>query len=372
MVFRWLFAIALLASSFAVAFWGGLAARQWKQVTQAQEEKLVGGLAVSAADLDMAEVWEEKGVVWRLPIRNRTTTSIDIREFKTSCGCTAIKPRSLSIPAGETATVQLTIDLTHRSLSEYGMERRPFAVSIQPIAPGIRCGGGSWQLHGIVRSRVTLDRQNVHFGDQPIHGQPAAALQARATVHVPCQRLEVVVNPLVAAATVKQRGDETQFDITIAANPDFPPGSFQTNAEIYAVAPSGKRALAATLPIAGDMQPEVRLLPSRVLLGPTSVGEMSEAVITLQNPSVAGVEVDHIEIDDPELHIEPARIEGISSERTYRLRQRAAKEGEQTSTVRFIIRKPGHKIVTLPVEVSYRGEAAKKTSAKRTEGGRQP
>jgi hypothetical protein len=360
MFVRWSAAAAILAISFGLAYWAGQYARKARQPA---DQAVVEGLMIPAANLDFGEVWEEKGFDWRLPIRNLTSNTVEIRKFSTSCGCTAIEPPKLSIQPGETATVQLTIDLTHRSYAEAGLARRPFAISVHPITPSARRGSAGWQIHGTVRSRVTVDEKSVHFGEEPIHGQQAVTRKLRATVHVPCQDLEVTLNPSVATATVKRHEDDpSRFEITIAVNPDLPPGHFQTDAKISVLTPSGKRELALLLPIAGEMQPEVRLLPARVVLAPAPIGDSVEAIVTLQAPPEAEAAVDHIEIDDPSLRVGPARIEGHPAGRAYRFRQYVGKEGDQRSTVRFIIRKPNTGKITLPIEVWYCGEPRQKAS----------
>jgi len=363
---RWLIAAAILGGSFGVAYWGGLYARKWRQPS---DQAMVEGLMIPAANLDIGKVWEEKEFVWSLPIRNLSGDTIEIRKFISSCGCTAIKPAKLSIQPGELAIVELTIDLTQRSFAEEGLALRPFGISIHPITSRSRPGGPGWQIHGTVHSRATLDAKSVHFGEEPVRGQPALKRRVLATVHVPCQDLQATVNPLVATASVERRKDDpSRFEITIAVNPDMPPGKFQTNAQISVVTSSGERELAFRLPIAGEMQPEVRLLPARVLLPPTPVGATAEAIVTLQGSPEVKVALDHIEIGDPGLRVEPAVVEGIPSGRAYRLLQQVAKEGEQTNTVQFFYRKPGQKVIKVAVEVCFRGESVKKTAAKATKG----
>lgn len=259
---------------------------------------------------------------------------------------------------GEAATIRVTLDLTHRSYRESGVARRPFAVSLRPLTRNAKPRGAGWRLHGTIQSRITLDTPTIHFGERTIHGQTPVTQKVVATVHVPCERLEVAIGPAVASATVKQReDDEKRFEITIAANSSLSPGHFKGEARIYIVEPCGGRTLGVVLPIAGEMQPGVRLLPARVLLEPKPVGETAEAVVTLQAPQDAKVVVDHIEIDDPALRVEPASIKGISAGRAYRLRQRVAKEGEHVSKARFF---PDHDLIKLTVEVCYRGQSGKK------------
>lgn len=349
MFVRWLLAITLLGLSFGAAYWVGMPAQK---ANQPPPMEVVEGLAVAAADLDLGEVWEEQGIAWRLPIRNQSAGRIEIHDLLQSCGCTDMKPRRFSIAAGETATVDLTLDLTHRTYSDAGQARRPFEVTISPVLnPKVRPRLG-WKLHGTIVSRITLDKLAVDFGERPVHGGTPVTLNVLAAVHVPCQRLEAVVKPEVATANViPQQGENTKYEIVLAANPHLPPGKFQTDVKIFAVSPTGEKALGVTLPISGIMQPEVRLLPSSLLLEAKPVGEVAEAVVTLQGSPDAKVAIDHIEIDSPDVHVEAVTVDGIPAGRAFRVRQKVTKAGEQVSEVRFFIRKSDKKITTLPVQV---------------------
>jgi hypothetical protein len=252
------------------------------------------------------------------------------------------------------------------------LAERPFAVTIRPVVSQNQPRGPAWQLHGTIKSRVTADPLAVDFGERSIHGGTTVTQTIRAAIHVPSRGLEVVVNPDIATATVHRReDDETKFDIILAANPDLPPGEFKAEAQIKVVAPTRERWPGFTVPIGGKMQPEVRLLPSRLLLDAKPVGETTEAIVTLQAPPDSRAVVDHIETDSPGLQIEPVAIEGIPMGCAFRVRQRVMKEGEQSSTVRFVIRKPGQEMLSLPVGISYRGKPGQKV-AKTAEEEKQP
>ena len=167
---------------------------------------------------------------------------------------------------------------------------------------------------------------------------------------------------VATAAFHRQEDDETKFDIVLAANPNLPPGEFKGEVQIKVVAPTGERWPGFTVPIGGKMQPEVRLFPSRMLLDAKAIGETTEAIVTLQAAPDSKAVVDHIETDSPGLRVEPVTMEGIPAGRAFRVRQQVMKEGEQTSTVRFIIRKPGQELLSFPVEISYRGELGQKVA----------
>jgi hypothetical protein len=351
--------LVFLSVSFIAAWWGAVVGRQAREasVKPLPAVEVIAGLAVAKADLNMGEVWEEKEVAWRLPIRNQTGTSIAIRNFGTDCGCTLVEPRSLTIPAGTTATLNLTFDLTHRLLQDMGQERRPFAISLHPILARGRPRGPGWQVHGTVKSRVTLDTLAVDFGERPVHGKPSVARKVLAAVHVPVESIEVKLNSAIATALVARRkGSGAQFEIAIKPNPDLSPGTVLTQAEINVRTPTGERLRGATLPVSGHMQPEVRVLPARVLLEGKAIGESAEAIITLQGEEP---KVDHIETDSPGLLVEPVEIATSLKGRTYRVRQKVEKLGDQTSIARFVLRKRDQTLVTMQVEVCYRGERAK-------------
>lgn len=306
--------------------------------------------------------------MWRLPLKNVTSDTIRIQKFNTSCACTLIEPHHLLIQPGETATVQLTIDLTHRSYSEEGIARRSFALSVQPVTSHTRKGGFGWQIHGTIRSRVTLEARTVHFGEQPVHGQPAASRLVFARVHVPCQGLDVAVDPRIASAVVKRGEDDpNRFEITIAVNPELSPGIFETDVKISVVELSGRSEPAVTLPVAGIMQPETRLLPALVFLGPKAIGQIAEATVVVQAPSNAKVVFDHIETDNREIQVDPIEIAGSSTHQAFLIKQKVTREGEQRAIVQFILRDRSDKLVQLPVEVTYCGEANKKAPTNKVE-----
>lgn len=351
---------AFLLFSFAVAFFTG--ARRARR--ELPDSETIEGLSVSLANLDLGDVWEDKAVKVRVPIRNITGSPIKVRDFSTSCGCTLVEPRSLSLPPQESATLDLTLDLTHRSLAESGLIDRPFSVSIQPVVRDGNSRGPGWKLHGMVKSRVSVDTLAVNFGERPIHGGPAVSEKLVAKVHVPCQALEVSINPAIAIAKVSPvKNEQGRFEIAISPRPTLNPGDFNAEVKIEVVEPSGSRTLALTLPIAGKMQAAVRVLPARVFLPPTEVGKTAEAVLTLQQLPNSNAVVDHIETESPGLDVEPTEVPGIPAGRAYRIRQRVSREGAQTAFARFVMHQSNCERVTLTVDISFSGRRAIATKA---------
>src|SRR5207248_1944653 len=123
--------------------------------------------------------------------------------------------------------------------------------------------------------------------------------------------------------------------------------------------PGGDRQLGAVLPIAGHVQPEVRIIPARVLLGSRPISQVAEATVVLQIPPGEDWTLDHVEVDSPDLRVEVVRVNGVPEGRTYRLVQKVTKEGDQSSIARFVLRTGGQKLNRVETEVAYRGEPIK-------------
>ncbi len=137
------------------------------------------------------------------------------------------------------------------------------------------------------------------------------------------------------------------------------------------VEPSGDVVPGGGLPIAGVVQPEARLLPARITLGADPVGSTAETIVTLQAPAGAAWHVDHIETDSSDVFVEATAAEGIPAGRAFRVRQRAAREGDQTDTVRFVVRKAGGRPISLVMEVMCHGEIPLGSTSPES-GGKQP
>jgi hypothetical protein len=308
--------------------------------------------------LDIGEVWEEKAFQQDLPVRNRTGESVQILAFVTSCGCVSIKPNSLVVPAGETRTVRVTLDLTIRPPWALGLAQRPFETEIYPQVKSTRSAQRVWKLRGTVKCRVALDAPTVDFGEEAVHGLPPAWRKVRATAHVPVERLEAKVDAKLMTAQVKRLGEgaKNQFEIKVAPQPSLPPGPFDSEVEIRAITPDGASVSGATLKVMGRMQPLVRPLPARILMGSRKVGETAEAVLVLQAPEDLALKVEQIAAESPDIHVTALNLPGHPPGRTFRITPRVAKQGDQASAVRFRVSVPGQPPSVLTTEVAYRGE----------------
>jgi uncharacterized protein DUF1573 len=332
---------------------------RWQTKNRADpKEIIIEGLAVSKTALDMGEVWEAKDHQHTVPIRNLTSNKIEIDDFALSCGCVDIGPKPVIIQPGETSELHLTVDLTEqRRLNQLGVAQRQFAVQITPIQKKGAWPLERWNLHGLVKSRVTLDKFGVSFGEQPIKGENPPAQTVLATTHVPYRKLEPSFNSrILSVQVVPQRDQQNQVALIVPPNPSLPAGPFTSDLTLVVIGEAGERLPGVTIPVSGIMQNEIRLLPARVVLGSNPLGSKAEAHVVLQKPDNTKVSVEQIEIDSPDVDIELVSVEGLPSGRTYRVRQKITKLGDQLSQVRFIVRKENQQPMKVIMEVCYRGE----------------
>jgi hypothetical protein len=329
-------------------------------------EVLIDGLAVAPAALDFGEVWEQKAFAWEVVLENRTDADVRVPSFVTTCGCVALSPRSVTVPARGTAKLAVTLDLTHRGPGEETAAVRPFTVGITPVGIGQGPRQASWVVHGTVKSRVTLNPLYVHFSEMAVQGQAPPRRKVVVTAHVPVDALEAFVNPAIATVEVKRsKDDRSRFELTVAPLPTLPPGPFSCTGTIALQEAGCGRCPAAIFPVEGQMMPEVRPFPAKLLLGSGPIGSTVEGAVVLQAPAEGSVVVESIQIDSPDVHVRPVAVEGMPEGRTYRVTQRVSEAGDHSSVVRFVIRKADGPPQNASMEVWYRGEAPSNSAAAR-------
>jgi hypothetical protein len=312
---------------------------------------------VDAAALDLGEVWERPDFVHSIAIRNRRSTTAEIQAFAASCDCLSVESRTLAIPPGETATVRLKLDLSLRALHELGQAVRPLHLEIRPVCKGAVSKEAGWVLHGVVKSALTLDTLALRFGDAAGSGATPFSRKVRATVHLPGGSLRATAKPDLVTVDVRQRPETTdEFELTIAPRKGLPVGAFTCKLKLEVVSAAGEVIPGVTLAIDGTIQPPVRALPARLLLGSRRVGSTAEATVTLQVPEGENWVVDHVEAESADVAVDAVAAAGIPAGRTFRVRQRISLEGPQSSVIRFVVRKGGGPLEAVTMAVCYDGD----------------
>jgi hypothetical protein len=294
---------------------------------------------VATASLNLGEVWEDANFMCHLPVENRSGDDITVLEFAVACNCISVEPKTLTIPVGKTQQIRLTLDLAHRNPQELGLQERPFELEITPRLKGGYSRKG-WKLKGIVKSRVTADTLALNFGEACVQGEPSSSRKVVATLHVPAQGIEARVDPKVATSLVTRRKDDpTQFEIWITPTTGLLAGPFRSDLRIHTQIADGQALPGVTIPILGRVQPPAQILPARIFFPALPVGQTAEQVVVLQAPTTVPVQVTSIESESVDVKVNPTTVDGVPSGRAFRISQRIAHSGDQSSAVRFHIRK---------------------------------
>ncbi|MCI0461268.1 MAG: DUF1573 domain-containing protein [Gemmataceae bacterium] len=365
----WHFLVLATLGSVVAWLWFAPGSSERDRSSTAPEEFEIDGLAVRAKDLNFAEVWEKADFAWELPLRNRTDSSISIRDFITSCGCIiAVEPKALTIPPHQTASVRLRLDLTQRDYSQLNLSRREVGVEVTPMLKDRQVSRRTWRLKGVVQSSITVDTLHLHFGESAVHGQPPPSRKVLATAHVPFEKFEATIDPKVATVRIqKEKEQPNRFALFISPRSSLPPGHFKTQLCLR-LQLNGERVDRITLPVEGDMQPEVRAVPARLVLPPRKIGETATGLVVVQVPASSSFPVQQIETESVDVEVETVQLEGIPPGRAFRINLHVTKAGEQRSQVHFTFSRSNGELVRLTMEVLGRGEPQSQPAEARHQG----
>lgn len=314
---------------------------------------IIEGLSIEPKTLDVGEIWETKEYVHRLSVRNETGSPIKF-SLIASCNCTSISPRVLTIPASQSEQIELKIDLTHRLPGEMGWARRDFGLQLTPVFEERHISRHGWILHGVIKSRITLNEDFLQFGESQIYGQRPPTRRLVAKVHVPTERLEIRTDEKVVVVQM-HRISQNEFELDVSPSANLSPGQFRTDLSIDLVTPSHERLDGIILPVAGTVQPEVRLLSACVFLGSHRIGASANAIVVLQTPPGVAAVVDRVESDSEALAAAPTKVDGLNSGRAFLISQKITNRGEHSGNLRFLVRRDSEQL-SVSVKVVYRGE----------------
>lgn len=105
---------------------------------------------------DFGEMNNSEFVEHDYPIRNDGTLSLEIRNVRASCGCTAVKPSQDVVPPGESASIRARFDLRGRT----GFQQKTITVdSNDPNTPSLIL-----QLKGTAMQPLRAEPSSLFFG----------------------------------------------------------------------------------------------------------------------------------------------------------------------------------------------------------------
>lgn len=151
-------------------------------------------------------------------VRNAGTLSLEIREVRASCGCTAVKPSVDVVPPGGEAQVQARFDLRGRT----GYQQKAiFVTSNDPETPTL-----TLTLKGTATQPLRAEPSTIFFGQlgpDGLRSRDFEVISTRGPIQIENVRSDqaaIQVTPLPAADDAD--GTRHRFNVTLAN--DLPPG----------------------------------------------------------------------------------------------------------------------------------------------------
>src|SRR5262249_38490962 len=200
-----------------------------------------------------------------------------------------------------------TIALTHRSPREIGSDPRPFQLTFEPVTKDGRAVPPV-HVRAVIRSCLTTDRLDLHFGDSCIRGEPPVSRTVRATAHIPVRRVLAKVEPAVAAVTVGPSADDpARFNVRVAPDVSLPADAYAANLVITAVDETGAEPVGASVPVPFAVLAGRPLFPRQVYLPSGPVGVARDTWLEADPRTKRRLTVESVATEAPEVTVRTNR-----------------------------------------------------------------
>jgi len=308
--------------------------------------------SIAAENLDFGETWESNSFHWPVIFQNHSTGTVQIEGFGTSCDCVRPNIDSLAIPSGEQRRVEYTLDLTKdRPLF---VEHNGWPASFQ-IGAKCKDSNGtyrrlSWNLHGTVKSVLSIEPEALSFGDSLIWGCEYQPRTATVRVLGPVESVSIANMP--GAITCQLTQAPHGYKLKVAPSSKLSPGNFNKDIYLEVHLQNSKDVIYRVLPVSGSVTQKVVALPQSVRFGAIPLGQRVEGTITL-NSRTAEI-IKSVDAEPPS---------GMTIERSspkdagwlIQFRQDVAEKGEHRVVLDFRVRLSSNETLTLPISISWFG-----------------
>lgn len=305
-----------------------------------------GPLTVASAELDFDEAYEQDNFIWRINAFNKTSSSIDVSGFASSCSCAKVVPQAFTLEPGQKQNLTLDLNLSH-AFQDHNTRSALFEAQMIPKITGSVSISRGWKVVGRVKKAFLLNPPRLSFTD----GEKVKSLSI--TLLPETQELEpssagAVISKLHMAPPVGQ--SEKTYVLTASLNEVVPPGFFSTTIKLKAVGPFGQ-VYSISVPVSGFRSAWIETIPREDILGSRPIGTSILRTVILRSPPNTPFSVKAITSDDQEISI----TEVVKNER-YELGFHIAAPGFRSHTVTFQILDMAHQVTTsLPLTITYYG-----------------
>lgn len=310
-------------------------------------------LSIAAEGLNIGDQWETKEFHWTLPIKNTSTSDVNVAKFLSECPCMTFDPPSVTLSPGQEVEVRVTCDMTAKCGQNRDLPIRDYAMPITPANENGLAIQPAWVLHGRIRSAIKLEPRSLNFWDSLVRGQPVSTRKVTVTEFTSVHRLEATCEPdLATAHLTRSPNDSAKYELVVQPRNDLKAGAFKFNVVLRPYTSEGSLPSVA-LPVEGCVLEDIQATPSLIQFGACPVGKPVHETVVLRSWSKEKFEVQRVSCDLPDISVQLIKSETGVNE--YRIIHRVAHGGKQSSTIRFQVRPLHAETVVVSVSVNCLG-----------------
>ncbi|MEX2176651.1 MAG: hypothetical protein WD872_19955 [Pirellulaceae bacterium] len=317
-------------------------------------------LAADPATLNLGKVDATPEFPWQIKIQNVSDRAVRVVGLKTSCDCARANPQPIDLAAGQSATVDLRINLAISGSDGARTHTAPIAVRITPVIEGVVAPQAAWQLTGTIVAPCLLESNRIVFaGSQAIlAGREPPPQSIRASLaDGDIQLTAQPQHPGDVVEIVKLAEPPGAIEIAVRPDASRPLGWFTSEVKLVSRDAAGKDRGFVTFEIRGQVISPIPTYPQVVSLGTKPVGAAVEARILVACDQ--GQLIDASPQDDAtEVHIE--RPSAAQAEVVVRFVVDRVGSGQRD--VHLVYEFASGEVATASVPVWYSGEPVKTTA----------
>lgn len=261
-------------------------------------------LTIPKSQLELGSILTAGHLEIPLDVTNKSSGTVLVKGFHTSCDCAGIEPPTDPLGPGESERVVLRIDLT-RSWGPYlslGASEVPFEarVGVEFVADG-ETGQKTWFVRGRAKPYVRTEPAHVSFGRRSVLQPGFHPVRFKLTTQVPTTSVVGRVEGDGWDVRVRPTGRPDEYTGELRSTGPVPMGTHRVAARLKLARRDSTVLPDATLVIDGEVVPDVESYPSRLMFGGRVAGTTAEEQLLIESLSGRPIRLTRIDSPSPTL-----------------------------------------------------------------------
>ncbi len=248
-------------------------------------------LVVDAIALNIGKAWVTDSLPWKFSILNVDDQPVIISRFETSCGCTSISPRGLTIPSGERREICAYIDLQRQFDVSRKFDGQPFLITVRPVIKGAGTDdlGSPWPLSGYVHNCIGISAKKIELGDLNGDVEQHKPDVLAIAPSEPAKELELTMDtshcrpvPSKIDIAVDRRQSTNEISpIALVVSADVPIGRHDWQLRVCATHSDGSPCGTVIIPVTVNVLGDVNVDRAMVAFGTLDVGATATTTVSV-------------------------------------------------------------------------------------------